>query len=99
MPKLYLPVIHVGEQMLSPGNICCLGTLNLTQFVNESYTSVDIPKLKKYVRYLVRFLDNVNTVSDAPLPEYKESMTHKRRIGCGIMGWRFFVVYAKNSFW
>jgi len=76
-----------GEQMLSPGGICCLGTLNLTQFVNRTHTSFDLNKVKKYVKYLVRFLDNVNQYSDAPLPEYVESMRKKRRIGCGLMGW------------
>lgn len=36
---------------------------------------------------MVRFLDNVNDYSTAPLPEYLESMQNKRRIGVGIMGW------------
>jgi ribonucleoside-diphosphate reductase alpha chain len=76
-----------GEQMLSPGGICCLGTLNLTQFVNKTHTGFDLTKVKKYVKYLVRFLDNVNAYSDAPLPEYVEAMRKKRRIGCGLMGW------------
>ena len=83
----YINNLQCGEQVLSPGNICCLGTLNLTQFINDTQTDFDYKKLQKYVRYLVRFLDNVNTVSQAPLPEYKQSMVEKRRIGCGVMGW------------
>ncbi len=76
-----------GEQMLAPGSICCLGTLNLTQFIDLDGKTVDFNKISKYVKYLVRFLDNVNSYSDAPLPQYIHSMRNKRRIGCGLMGW------------
>lgn len=76
-----------GEQTLAPGGVCCLGTLNLTQFVRTDGAGFALEELSKYVRYLVRFLDNVNSVSSAPLPEYEDSMRKKRRIGCGVMGW------------
>lgn len=76
-----------GEQVLAPGGVCCLGTLNLTRFVNGDQSGFDLRKLEKYVSYLVRFLDNVNSISNAPLPEYVDSMRNKRRIGCGVMGW------------
>jgi ribonucleoside-diphosphate reductase alpha chain len=76
-----------GEQTLAPGGVCCLGTLNLTQFVNHEVGGFDLDRIRTYTGYLVRFLDNVNAVSDAPLEAYKHSMSEKRRIGCGIMGW------------
>lgn len=76
-----------GEQTLSPGNICCLGSLNLTQFVNRDRTGFNLSKLGKYTRWLVRFLDNVNSLSNAPLPQYEDAMRDKRRVGCGILGW------------
>jgi ribonucleoside-diphosphate reductase alpha chain len=75
------------EQTLAPGGVCCLGSINITQFINEFYTDIDYDKLKKYATYMVRFLDNVNEYSNAPLPEYMDSMRNKRRIGIGIMGW------------
>lgn len=78
---------NCGEQTLAPGGVCCLGTLNLTQFVKEDRTGFDSERLRKYAGYLVRFLDNVNSISGAPLRAYKHSMTEKRRIGCGVMGW------------
>lgn len=87
-----------GEQTLAPGGVCCLGTINLTQFVNSDRTGFDLDKLKTYVSYMVRFLDNVNSISDAPLPEYKESMTKKRRIGCGVMGWGSALFMIKVRF-
>ena len=74
------------QQMPRPG-VCDIGSLNLTQFINEDRTDFDYEKISKYAKILTRFLDNVSTYSGAPLPEYIESMRNKRRIGCGLMGW------------
>lgn len=87
-----------GEQTLAPGGVCCLGTLNLTQFINSSGDGFDLVKLDKYVRILVRFLDNVNSISEAPLPIYVDSMRNKRRIGCGVMGWGSALFMLKTRF-
>jgi ribonucleoside-diphosphate reductase alpha chain len=76
-----------GEQTLAPGGVCCLGTLNLTQFVLPDGSGFDLDGIRKYTGYLVRFLDNVNAISATPLPEYHDAMRKKRRIGCGVMGW------------
>lgn len=76
-----------GEQVLAPGGVCCLGSLNLTQYVLPDGSGFDLEKLKKYAGYMVRFLDSVNSRSIAPLPEYKYSMDNKRRVGVGVMGW------------
>jgi ribonucleoside-diphosphate reductase alpha chain len=76
-----------AEQIMPAGSVCDLGSLNLTQMVNDNKTDFDYSKIKKYVKCLVRFLDNVNDISKAPLPEYENSMKSKRRIGLGIMGW------------
>ncbi len=85
-----------GEQQLSAGNICCLGSMNLTQFVKGK--SFDYEKLRKFVGYMVRFLDNVNSLSLAPLPEYEEAMRLKRRIGIGILGWGSALYMLKVRF-
>jgi ribonucleoside-diphosphate reductase alpha chain len=87
-----------GEQMLAPAGICCLGSLNLTQFVNDNRDGFDLDRVAAFVKILVRFLDNVNTYSSVPLPEYKESMTKKRRIGCGVMGWGSSLFMMKTPF-
>ncbi len=76
-----------GEQVLPSGGVCCLGTLNLTQFINKKGTGFDLKKIAESVRSLVRFLDNVNSISEAPLQIYVDSMRNKRRIGAGVMGW------------
>lgn len=93
-----LYVHNCGEQTLSPGNICCLGTVNLTQFVMPEVSSFDFDAIKKYVGYMVRFLDNVNSYSSAPLPEYIDSMRKKRRIGLGVMGWGSALLMLKTRF-
>ena len=89
-------VHNCGEQVLAPGGVCCLGSMNVTQFVTE--TGVDIARFKKYVGYMVRFLDNVNEFSDAPLKEYVDSMKNKRRIGVGILGWGSALFMLKTKF-
>lgn len=87
-----------GEQTLSPGNICCLGSINLTQFINTDRTGFDLANIKKFVGYMVRFLDNVNSYSSAPLPQYRDSMEKKRRIGLGVMGWGSALFMLKTRF-
>jgi ribonucleotide reductase alpha subunit len=89
---------NCGEQVLSPGNVCNLGSINLTQFINADHTGFDLDKLKKYVRYLNRFLDNINTLSNAPLQEYVDSMRQKRRVGIGVLGWGSALFMLKTRF-
>jgi len=87
-----------GEQTLAPGGVCNLGSVNLTQFINTSRTGFDLERITKYVHRLVRFLDNINNLSAAPLPEYEDSMKKKRRIGCGILGWGSALYMLKVRF-
>ena len=83
-----------GEQPLPNGSICTLGTINLTQFINPSNDDFDYQKLETYVKYAVRFLDNVNELSNAPIKDYEESMRFRRRIGLGdnVLGILFVCV-------
>jgi ribonucleoside-diphosphate reductase alpha chain len=85
-----------GEQTISPGGCCCLSSINLTQFVKDG--NFDIEKFKYYILIAVRFLDNVNEYSDAPLPEYLFSMRNKRRVGLGVMGWGSLLFMLKIKF-
>lgn len=99
-PLNYLETIYAtnpcGEQTLAPGGVCNLGSLNLTQFVYKD--GIDLAAIRKYTRHLVRFLDNINSLSMAPLPEYLESMRKKRRIGIGILGWGSALFMLKVRF-
>lgn len=101
-PLNYLETIYAtnpcGEQMLAPGGVCNLGSINLTQFLLPDMSGFDLKKIAKYTRYLNRFLDNINTISNAPLPEYSDSMKNKRRVGIGILGWGSALFMMKVRF-
>lgn len=75
-----------------------MGSINLTQFVLEDGSGLDLCGLGEAVMVLTRLLDNVNSVSKAPLPEYEYSMRNKRRIGIGIMGWGSALYMLKIRF-
>jgi ribonucleoside-diphosphate reductase alpha chain len=75
-----------GEIWLGAYESCCLGSLVLPRFVNEEKNEVDWDELKKTVALGVRFLDDVLTVNNYPLPEIKSTVTDLRRIGLGVMG-------------
>lgn len=83
----YAPLICTnpcGEIWLSAYDCCCLGALVLPRFVRNGKMDWDL--LKSATGTGVRFLDNVLTVNNYPLPEIKETCSSIRRIGLGIMG-------------
>jgi ribonucleoside-diphosphate reductase alpha chain len=80
-----------AEEPLEPYGDCCIGSINLAAFVNDTYTqnvSLDIASLEKVTRYAVRFLDDVLTWNEGrhPLREQEEAALRGRRIGLGVMG-------------
>ena len=75
-----------GEQCLPFGFVCNLGSINLTQFVDQ-FGKFQFDELGVYVPWAVRLLDNVNDLTNAPLPEYERNIKEVRRIGLGVMGW------------
>lgn len=78
---------NCGEQVLPPAASCLLGSINLTQYINESNTDFDFNQLEKDIPLIVRFMDNINDISNYPLPEQKEQARLKRRIGLGYLGY------------
>ena len=87
-----------GEQMLPPAGICCLSSINVAMCLNEDRTGFDLEKLRHITAVAVRFLDNVNSVSQTPLPEYDHARDHKRRIGVGVIGWGSALYLLKTRF-
>jgi ribonucleoside-diphosphate reductase alpha chain len=80
-----------AEISLEPYGCCCLGNVNLSKFVLESFTvsaQVDWANLEKALRYATRFLDNVldYNADRHPLPTQKTASLHSRRIGVGFTG-------------
>jgi ribonucleoside-diphosphate reductase alpha chain len=73
-----------------PGNpltttVCLLGSINLTQYVNEDRT-FDWNQLTEDIPIFLRALDNVNDLSYHPLPQYDWATRNVRQVGMGING-------------
>ena len=85
-----------GEQILLPFESCNLGSINLTNFVDNFAPSVEqSPKtrinwteLSNCVKTSVRLLDDVIDMNQYPIPEIDEMSRKTRRIGVGVMGLR-----------
>jgi ribonucleoside-diphosphate reductase alpha chain len=78
-----------GEQPLPAYGCCCLGSIDLTRFVDapfEAEARFDFDAFARVVRPAVRMLDNVLDVSVWPLPQQKSEAMAKRRIGLGFTG-------------
>ena len=75
---------NCGEIPLAPGEPCDLGAINLAAHLKGK--KIDRAKLQDTTRTAVRFLDDVLTAEVAPLPEIRDAIQDKRRIGLGLMG-------------
>lgn len=80
-------VSNCGEIGMATG-VCNLGSINLVQFVKDvdGKLEFDFDEFETVVRIAIRFLDNVNSISTTPLPEYDKSVEDRRRIGLGVLG-------------
>lgn len=77
-----------GEQPLPPYGACTLGSINLTQFIQDPFgdPSVNWGALQETVKTAVRFLDLTVDKNYYPIPDQKTEAQSKRRIGLGVMG-------------
>ncbi|MDQ5942739.1 MAG: ribonucleoside-diphosphate reductase alpha chain, partial [Pseudomonadota bacterium] len=78
-----------AEQPLPPYGCCCLGSINLTLFVNHPFTdqaSFDFDNFAEVVKVSTRMLDNVLDVTAWPLDRQREEAANKRRVGLGYTG-------------
>ena len=76
-----------GEQWLGPYENCCLGSINLSQYI-QLEGGIDWQSLADDVHLATRFLDDVvdaNAYVPA-VPKLKEHALRARRLGLGIMG-------------
>lgn len=84
----YKPLVSTnpcGEIWLEEYGCCDLGALVLPRFVDD-FGRFNWASFAKSIRVAVRFLDNVLSVNEYPLPEIRENCNNVRRIGLGIMG-------------
>lgn len=77
-----------GEQPLPPYGACTLGSINLTQFIQDPFgnPSIDWDMLRKTVFTAVRFLDYTVDKNFYPIASQRLEAEAKRRIGLGVMG-------------
>jgi ribonucleoside-diphosphate reductase alpha chain len=78
-----------AEQPLPPYGCCCLGSIDLTRFVTDSFeknAQFDRAAFAEVARVATRMLDNVLDVTVWPLPQQQEEARSKRRVGLGYTG-------------
>ena len=77
-----------GEIPIPDHGCCCLGSMNLTKFVEEPFGDARFNSegFAEVVTTAVRMLDNVLDVTVWPLEEQAQEAANKRRIGLGFTG-------------
>lgn len=78
-----------AEQPLPPYGCCCLGSVDLTRFVEHAFEEqavFDEAGFAEVCKLATRMLDNVLDVTPWPLPAQANEARNKRRIGLGFTG-------------
>ena len=78
-----------AEQPLPPYGCCCLGSVNLANFVRDPFSaqaSFDEAGFTEVCKIATRMLDNVLDVTPWPLPAQAQEARNKRRVGLGFTG-------------
>ena len=90
-----------SEQPLEEFEACNLGHINLSTIVADDRTiwqdfdgdvdefleqALDWQELNRRIELGTRFLDNVVTMSNFPIPEIEDKVSRMRKIGLGVMG-------------
>ncbi len=78
-----------AEQPLPPYGCCCLGSIDLTRFIEDPFgdnARFDQAGFAEVTRVATRMLDNVLDVTVWPLPQQQEEARSKRRVGLGFTG-------------
>lgn len=80
---------NCGEQPLPPNGSCLLGSIDLTQFVEQPFTdsaNFNFEMFAETVEVFTRMLDNVVEFNNLPLQAQRDEIIRKRRHGMGFFG-------------
>ncbi len=78
-----------AEQPLPPYGCCCLGSIDLTRFIEhpfEDNARFDTAAFVEVAKVATRMLDNVLDATVWPLPQQQQEARSKRRVGLGFTG-------------
>ena len=79
-----------GEQPLLPYESCNLGSINLSNVVENK--KINFEKLGRITHTAIHFLDNVIDMCNYPLEENRAIVEKNRKIGLGVMGFADMLV-------
>ena len=85
-----------GEQPLLPYESCNLGSINLSNMVQNK--KINYEKLRKTIHEAVHVLDNIIDMCDYPLKENRKIVEKNRKIGLGIMGFADMLIKLGISY-
>ena len=78
-----------GEQPLLPFEACNLGAINVSKFVENSYSDKTVFNWKRFEKVIdsaVHFLENIIDINRYPTKEIETMCRGNRKIGLGLMG-------------
>ena len=78
---------NCAELPLPENGFCMLGSINHTQYLKSDLSDYDFKKLASDIPLMVRFMDNLLEMTNAPLEVHVEEALKKRRIGIGHLGY------------
>lgn len=79
-------LVQIDGVIYELGDVCNLGSLNLTRYYNMETKEFDFPEFTADIRLMVEALDNIIEISEYPLPMYEHAAKMKRKIGLGVAG-------------
>lgn len=82
--SIVLKSLNCGEQPLANATSCNLGSINVSEFVNEGV--FDFDEFRDQIFRSIYYLDLVIDASSYPLSEIEERTKNIRPVGLGIMG-------------
>ena len=91
-------VSNCSELFLLDRESCALSCINLSELYEFGRDDLDPDELQYVVRTGVRFLDNMVSINNYPLPDTEKSALSTRRIGLGVTGLHDFLLKRKIKY-